>query len=244
EYGLGSQDQVDVLAANDWLDEHAAEPPKAVFGTLATWTAPARLVDKSPLYTLHDAPLKRIARAFPEARYLHLTRSPDAASRSIARLRQDLGARLGRATASDESRAASDLERFWVEPHRRVCAFLDSVPEHRQRRVRGEDLLTDPPTELRRIARWLDLSDATPAIEAMCHPERWAFASAGPRAARFGCEPGFHERPARRPPGAAAPAAAPLSREAAALARHFGYADGHPESPASSSTALTSVIHA
>ena len=47
-------------------------------------------------------------------------------------------------------------------------------------RVRGEDLLGEPDTYLRKIAEWLGLRTDEEAIEAMKHPEQSPYACIGP----------------------------------------------------------------
>jgi len=107
------------------------------------------------------------------------------------------------------------------------------VPPEQQMRVRGEDVMSDPPEYLGRICRWLGLRHDADAIEQMMHPERSPFACFGPIAALFGNDPNFLSGPTFRPHKVKMP---PLDRpvpwredgeklkpEVVALAREFGY---------------------
>ena len=101
-------------------------------------------------------------------------------------------------------------------------------------RVRGEDLLSEPDTYLRKIAEWLGLRTDEEALEAMKHPEQSPYACIGPANAPFGNNRGFLQAPALRPysPAQKLKLEGALSRrdtggefspEVKELAREFGY---------------------
>jgi hypothetical protein len=80
-----------------------------------------------------------------------------------------------------------------------ICEFLKSVPDSQKMRIRGEDLLTDRDTNLRRIAGWMKLRTDLQVIEEMNHPERSPYAGFGPPGARFGNDRFFLQNPVLRP---------------------------------------------
>jgi len=215
QLGLGQQTEDDIDVAKAWLQKRPAATTARIFQDLAAWAAPREVVDKSPLYVYSSSSLERIGRAFPEARYLHLTRHPRGTCESIHELRERTAERADRlreyATergidlpqqmqASQTAQPDTELtpETMWFEPHMRIVEFLEDVPEERQLRLRGEDVLADPGQYLPPIAEWLGISTSADAIEAMQHPEASPFACYGPPNARFGNDPSFLEAPVLR----------------------------------------------
>lgn len=215
QLGLGEQTEDDIEAAKSWLQKRPSASTAQIFQDLAAWAAPRQLVDKSPLYVYSSSSLERIGQAFPEARYLHLTRHPRGTCESIVELRERTAERTERlrefATergidvpeklqASQTAKPDADLtpETMWFDPHMRIVEFLEGVPEERQLRLRGENVLSDPDRHLPLIAEWLGLSTSADAVEAMKHPEASPFACYGPPNARFGNDPSFLEAPALR----------------------------------------------
>ncbi len=222
ELGLGEQSAGAARAARDWLASNRTLATHDLYADLAAWAHPLRLVDKSPIYALRPDSLERIERSVLDARYLHLTRHPAAVMASVARFR----ARLGRSGAPARAQRGADaqLERYWLEPHRAIVRFLDGVSSSRWMRMRGEDLLAEPETQLRKIAAWLGIDDGRLAIAAMMHPEASPYACEGPAGARFGNDPDFLKSPSLRPPSTAPPD--PLhdpSPAVADYARRLGY---------------------
>lgn len=194
ELGLGGQDEQDIDTAAAWLDEHADVASGEVYHDLVEWAGPRRLVDKSPIYVIDEFALERIYAAFPDARFLHLTRHPWGTCKSMVGLRdyiQQAGGRPGRFDL--------DPNQAWLQPHTRVKEFLDSIPSGQWLRLQGEQLLGDPGLYLPQIAQWLGIRTDAEAIEAMKHPETSPYACMGPENAQFGNDPGFMENPALRP---------------------------------------------
>lgn len=193
ELGLGGQEEADIDSAEEWLRDNAALSTAEICRDLARWAAPRRLVDKSPIHVIDEGALDRIWRAFPEARFLHMTRHPQGTCASMLGLRQYIR-KAGGAVGG-----TLDPETFWLRPHARVKEFLDSVPSGQWIRMRGEDLMTAPDLYLPQIAEWLGIRTDAAAIAAMKHPEASPFARMGPANARFGNDPGFMEDPVLRP---------------------------------------------
>jgi hypothetical protein len=89
----------------------------------------------------------------------------------------------------------------WVEVHCRILQFAATLPKHRYMRVRAEDVLNQPRSQLPAIAAWLGNRIDEDAIEAMMHPENSPFASVGPAASGIvgGHDPSFLRDPIPRP---------------------------------------------
>jgi hypothetical protein len=138
------------------LDAFAAAPPRdypeavrAVFALQATAQGKSRYADKTPVYVLH---VRRLARLFPEARFVHLVRD----GRDVACSFLDLG-------------WADTVEQAALHWRRRVLAGRRAggrLPAERYVEVRYEDLVRDPELELRRFCTAIEL----PFEESMLDP--------------------------------------------------------------------------
>ena len=128
------------------------------------------LVIKSPT---HTARIRYLAREFPEAKFIHITRDPRALFPSTCRLWKSL----------DEVQALQrpdhdHLESYVIDCFRRMYdAFhesRDSIEPHRLVDVRYEELIAEPVDTMRRIYESLRLSDfepVQPLIEAWAERE-------------------------------------------------------------------------
>lgn len=197
---FGEQTVETIETVRGWLAENADASAPGLFRAMQAWVGERRLIDKSPLHVYELEPLQRMNRTFPDARYLHLTRHPGEMVKSVFQLRDKIRSqqRPGRQIPAQRPSATAP-DRMWLEPHLNILEFLETVPAHQQMRLRGEDLLSDPSNYTRQIAEWLGIGAAPSDIEAMLHPENSAFATYGPRNARFGIDPNFMERPHLRP---------------------------------------------
>ncbi|HIA08747.1 MAG TPA: sulfotransferase [Chromatiaceae bacterium] len=209
ELGLGEQTDVNIEVAKDWLEEHEAVDSGELYKDLVEWVGDRRLIDKSPIYVYSDDNLQRIAKAFPNARYIHLARHPRPTCESIYSLREVVregienmrgGEKIRERARQRQEKLASieDPESLWLEPHTRIQAFLQDIPQDRWKFIRGEEFMTHPDKYLAIIAKWLGVSQSTEALEAMKHPEQSPFASLGPPRAKYGNDPSFLESPALR----------------------------------------------
>jgi hypothetical protein len=197
QLGLGGQSAGDVDAAERWLDEQTALLTAEVFVDLMEWAHPRAVIDKSPMYVYSSEALERILAAFPDARFLHLSRHPRATCESIHETRHMAQEAAGGPLAQSEE--ALTPEKMWLKPHLRILELLEQVPVAQQMFLRGEALMADPKLYLTQIAEWLGISTAPEAVEAMLRPEKSPFASMGPENARLGNDPRFLQSPALRP---------------------------------------------
>jgi hypothetical protein len=174
QFEFGDQAAQSLAAARAWLRERGHWSGADVFDVLLGQLAPRTAVEKSPESVAATAALRRLSFAYPEARYLHLTRHPVTTAASAAEhLLRTVPEypRLGEPTAGIAA---------WHDVHARILRFTANLPVDRVLRVRAEDVLNDMLTQLRVIAEWLQLRTDAAAIEAMCHPEVSPFACPGP----------------------------------------------------------------
>lgn len=182
----GEQTEEAVLRAADWIDAHGHWTGAQVFRHLQEMIGPDRMmVDKSPRNTFSIGNLRRLAAAFPNANYLHLTRHPRSMCNSAVSLKQNHGT----------GRRKSDPEPTWLKVHSNIVEFIEDLAPGQVVRVKGEALLREPHFYLGQICEWLDIDSSPEAIEAMLHPETSPYANIGPSSAPYGADPNFLENP-------------------------------------------------
>ena len=245
EFEFGGQTRRHIVAAREWLHARGNWSGAEVLDVLLARLAPRQAVEKSPENVISAAALKRLKAAYPNARYLHLTRHPLTTQASASRHLRD--------TVPGYSQVGEPMAGIaaWVQVHQRILRFLAAVPEQRARRVRAEDVLNDPDHQLREIARWLGVRDDDTAIEAMKHPERSPFARFGSQGSGVigGHDHGFLREPALRRAELPFSLEPPegwigeygLWRRAEALARRLGYADAKARTRRSSSASRSGI---
>jgi hypothetical protein len=235
ELEFGGQSEDTVSRAGWWLEFRRASGTGEVFRELAAAAGDRAVVDKSPSTVLHPEFLRRTAETFPDARYLHLVRHPRATCASIQAAPEIMAAIAVFSKAMDLGACGSspDPETLWLHSHRNITAFLETVPECRRLRLRGEDLITEPERHLAVVAQWAGIDVGPDSLDAMKRPERSPFAGFGPDGARFGNDPKFLENPALRSRAVRSQSidgpvtwrsdGSGLSEEVKRLARSFGY---------------------
>jgi hypothetical protein len=193
EFAFGGQTSENLVAARGWLRARLQWRGSHVFDFLLERLAPRIGIEKSPDNLLTDAAVTRMATAYPQARYLHLTRHPGTTQRSIQAHRQ-------RVTGSPLDGEPMRSIAAWYEIHRRILLFAQDLAPERYLRVRAEDVLNDPLPQLRCIAAWLNIRGDRRAIDAMLHPEASPFARPGPADLGLGGghDPGFLRDPVLR----------------------------------------------
>ena len=213
---FGVQTQNTVQKAQRWLTARSSLTPDFLFKVLGDKVFPRVLVDKSPSTIDKREVLDRVRGWFPNARYIHLLRHPRAYGKSVIKyieerlrhgpippthwlLRISSYAPPNVPAENHSENRVLDPQNGWYALHKSIGEFLDTVPEPQRRRVRGEDLLTEPDTFLTEIAAWMGLRTDAEAIEEMKHPERSPYAFLGPRGARYGNDAFFLQNPVLRP---------------------------------------------
>ena len=233
EIYAGEQTMYTVRMAEHWCAARQNHSVASVYQELVAKIDPLVAVEKSPAYTVDVKRMRAIYKAFPDARFLHLTRHPVGQCKSVMSLYDGTFALFVNSIEFTNDRAFVEPQYAWHDFNVNILNFLDSVPPEQQMRVRGEDMMSDPPEYLGRICRWLGLRHDADAIEQMMHPERSSFACFGPLDALFGNDPNFLSGPTFRPHKVKVP---PLDQpvpwredgqglkpEVVALAREFGY---------------------
>jgi Sulfotransferase family len=198
-----------VEEAREWLWQRKTWTSVAVLKELGERLCPLMIVEKTPIEGA-DGPevlskLRRQALGFPKARFLHVVRHPRTYGVSHLNHLEVMSRgsrypdRMGRRYARLLDGVVIDPQVLWHRVNSNIQVFLDQeIAPERHLRIRSEDLLADPTTELCRIARWLRLRTDSSAIEAMTHPEASPFASLGPSNAPLGGDPNFLRQPGLR----------------------------------------------
>lgn len=169
----GEQSDNTIRSARDWFVAHGDWTTHDLLDYLLDRVAPAIGVEKSPDTVNTDEGIKACVTAYPNARFLHLTRHPVTTQRSM----RGYWARI-----DDGGQAASlavTSAKAWYWGHRRIVRTLDTLPRDQWLRVRAEDLLRAPEDWLPRILRWLGLDWSPDIVAGMLQTERWVFAGRG-----------------------------------------------------------------
>jgi len=233
EIYAGEQTMASVQMASHWCAARQHCTTAEVYRELVAKIHPLVAVEKSPAYTIDVKRMVRIREAFPDARFLHLTRHPVGQCKSVMSLYEGTYALRVNSIEFLEDRAIIEPQFAWHDSNVNILDFLDTVPANQQMRIRGEDVMNDPKKYLALICRWLGLRDDDAAIEEMMHPERSPFACFGPIDALFGNDPNFLSGPSFRPHRVKVPTldqpvpwrsdGQGLKPAVVALAREFGY---------------------
>jgi hypothetical protein len=199
EIYAGEQTSDAVRMAGHWASARQNHSMASVYQELVDRIHPLVPVEKSPAYTIDVNRMFAMREAFPEARFLHLTRHPIPQCKSVMALNEGAFALHVNAIDFLEDRAIVEPQFAWHDLNVNILNFLDHVPAELQMRVRGEDIMADPEQRLAEICRWAELRDDAEAVEEMMHPERSPFACFGPINALFGNDPNFLSGPTFRP---------------------------------------------
>jgi hypothetical protein len=183
-----SQDEHAISRALEWLFAHRAWSSADVLDYLRQLISPKIAMEKTPEICYSDQALARCVSAYPDSRFLHLTRHPVTWQRSM-----DEASKVWLRDAPSEislrsaCRNAGLMPAYnmmnWHSCHRRIIRALEELPRDRWMRVRAEDLLSAPRTWLPHILDWLRLESSDALIARMMHTENWPFAigRSGPR---------------------------------------------------------------
>jgi hypothetical protein len=240
ELYAGEQTSAAVTMASHWCIRRQDWTTAEVYRELVARIDPLVPVEKSPSYTISVKRMQAMLEAFPDARFLHLTRHPVGQCKSVMSLNEGAFAVYVNSIEFQADRAIVDPQYCWHDLNANILNFLQSVPPQQQMHVRGEDIMGDPRNALASICRWLGIRDDDQAVSQMMHPERSPFACFGPINALFGNDPNFLSGPTFRPHTVKlAPLHQPvpwrtdgkgLRPEVIGMAREFGYG-GEGERP-------------
>jgi len=126
-----------------------------VYQTLHEADPDTWIVDKTPTYSASVEGLARIGQMFPNARFVHLVRSPHDVIQSLVRMQlyKGLAARV-----EPGLNPFHMAEVAWFAHNENIETFLNTVPSARHTRVRYEELVSDPEEPLRAICDLLTRS--------------------------------------------------------------------------------------
>jgi len=146
---------LDAEAAKAFIQRATAEglTTKELYRRLQGRVAPRILVDKSPSYALDPFALRRAESDCEGALYIHLVRHPVPMIDSFER--HHMHQILYLDDHPFAPRALAEL--VWTLSHRTIVEFLDGVPAERWFRLKFEDLVTDPATQMEALCRRLGL---------------------------------------------------------------------------------------
>lgn len=236
---LGEVTEAGVDQMRAFLHANEGMSTRELMAELQEMVAPRAVVEKSPAIVSNIEFTFRQDQILPDARYLHITRHPMSAGRSMLAAQwfaMILRSPLGDSWDRRVDPPVLDPQVHWYQAHERLLDFLDTIAPERQMRIRGEDLLAEPDIWLPKICNWLGVDAGSEAIEAMKHPENSPYARPGPGNAQWGGDPSFQENPALRPytiKPEALSGALPWRDDGVEFADHvvqmaqfFGYGDG------------------
>jgi hypothetical protein len=234
ELYAGEQTIEAVEMAKRWLIARAGKSTAGAHREICARAGPQMLLDKSPAYARRSEYLRRINEAFPDARFIHLTRHPRGQCESVLNAENGrLAAFVMGAVDRDGPEPVIDPQGVWRDAQYTILKFLADLPRARWMRLKGEDFMNDIEGGAREVCHWLGVADGADAIEEMKHPERSPFARIGPANARLGNDPNFLAAPALRPgrvkeltldgPLSWRGDGVGFSEEVLKLARYFGY---------------------
>lgn len=178
-----------------WIMQRYTHTTAEVYRELCAQVYPLKIVDKSPCYSTQSATLDRIESAFPDAHYLYIVRHPRAQGRSMMNVADGMMTILGRSIDYSVSPPCSDPQFLWADIQRTILNFLDRIPEHRQKRLRGEEVLGDTEGRFQEIYEWLGLRWDEEAYQSVLRPDQSVYACPGPYGAQLGNDPNFLKSP-------------------------------------------------
>jgi len=199
EVYMKTQNKKTVDLAKAWLIKNKKTSTAEVFQKIVSKVDPKIVVEKSVTTVWKPAHLQRVAKVFPNARFVHLTRHPRGQCESMMEALKTETGLTRQMQDHSTTPPTTDPQILWYNIHSNIVNFLKDVPEERYIHVRGEDLLQNPDKYLREVSGWLGLRTDDEAIEEMKHPERSPFSKLGPPNAPFGNDPKFIKEPELRP---------------------------------------------
>ena len=195
----GKQTTKTNLKAIDWLKERSDWSTEKVFNYILDLISPRIGVEKTPATSRRINNIEKAYAMFPQAYFLHLTRHPVAAKKSIEEflINKDLKNYKKTGIWQEEKSRVNGLI-VWFHYHNNIAKFTKNLPAGQTMRIKGENLLSQPDIYLPQIAQWMGLRTDSQAIEAMKHPENSPYAYVGAFPARGGNDPKFMRNPKLR----------------------------------------------
>ena len=185
----GEQTMESIAMARRWLARRNASPSEAILRELCEKVAPQHFVDRSLLYGKRLDVLHRLRAAFPEARFLHLTRHPRQQGLAMLQNIEGLGSLWDdRSVDYTSKRPELDPQFAWFETQACILEFREELPSGAYFHLRDEDVLTRPKEVLELLCAWIGISRAPALLDQMREMHVWRFATPGPYNATGDCD--------------------------------------------------------
>jgi Sulfotransferase domain. len=126
------------------------------------------LVDKTPIYAMHEAILRRAERDFDGPLFIHLVRHPCGMIRSFEDAKIEQLIPFMRASRFTRRQLA---ELTWFVTNENIARLLADVPQERWLRVRFEDLVRDPRSSVERLCAFLKVPFAEEMLDPYKDPD-------------------------------------------------------------------------
>ncbi len=230
----GEQSVDAIRMAERWLKTRETMDTSEVFVELRDRIAPLRIVEKSPGVIRRASFMTKMLRTFPNAKFIHLVRNPVSQCQSVLKAKGGVGVLMAMDSIDHTGdRAVLEPQILWHDTQVQILRFLDHLGDDQFITIRGEEFLGNLDESLPALCRWLGISDAPEAIEAMRHPEDSVFSCMGPVNAPLGNDVNFLNAPALRQGNVKVPKmdgpvpwrqdSEPLHPDVTALAQALGY---------------------
>ena len=198
------QEQTDESCTRAWLwiQKNRHWTSEQFFNYLRERIDPLIGIEKTPVNTWKLSRLKRIIRCYPNAKFVHLTRSVNDNAKSLKEFIKEQDKLLKRKPSSELTGRAMSREypaSVWHICHRNIMTIKPLIKQGNYLRIKGEDLLNQPEKILTQLCKWLDIKYNHTAIQAMLRPYESPYAFVGPRIAVGGNDGKFMRSPEFKP---------------------------------------------
>ena len=142
--------------------EARAMPTHEFYALLQELLGSRLLVDKTPIYAMHESILQRAERDFDEPLFIHLVRHPCGMIRSFEDAKMEQLIPFMRESHFTRRQLA---ELTWLLTNQNIAQFFSGLPGHRRLLMRFEDLVRDPRASATRLCKFLGLSLAEEMLD-------------------------------------------------------------------------------
>jgi hypothetical protein len=183
-----------------WIQKNSDMTAVDFFNYLRKQIEPKIAVEKSPINTLRISRLRQIIAAYPNAKFLHLTRSVKGNAKSLKEFLADKNnaTPIGVDPLSAKSLSRNYPASIWLISHRNVLTIKPMIKPENYLRMKGEDLLNNPLKMLENFCEWMEIDSSASSIGAMMRPHESRYAYVGPRIAYGGNDGKFMRQPVLR----------------------------------------------
>jgi hypothetical protein len=154
ELEFGGQSEATMERAAEWVLARRSWHSEQMLRHLLNRIRPRTGVDKSPRTALSRRSIQRALSAFPNSRFIHLTRHPVTSLRSL--LDSHVRSPSDNTTGASQAWLANFYAHLWIESQEVIFSELRHMGHRQATQVRGEDLLQEPEIHL---AHLMDLAE-------------------------------------------------------------------------------------